>query len=313
MKAVARASISMLLATSLTVAAPANAAADQSVGAPFELSGPMMQGGYAIGRLPAGDMQLDFAGQPVRVAPDGRFIIGFGREAPSTGWLEARTRDGKLLRQPVAIGRRTFASENIPGLRKFVSPPKPTAEALARRRVEIANIRAARFGVSPSLNWTESFRWPVLGRVSAEFGSQRIVDGKLISTHYGVDVAAPAGTLITAPAGGRVKLAAPDYSLEGGIVIVDHGHGLSSTFLHLSRLDVRTGAQLKRGDPIGAVGSTGRSTGPHLHWAMHWGRTRIDPALFVEPMAVTLASTSSSPQAAEHGAGTASMVSGGFK
>lgn len=279
-----------LIAAALTVlgAALASAAHSQETpqrpAQPIELTGPIVQGGYAIGRLPKGSTELDFAGQPVRIAADGRFIIGFGRNAPPTGWLEARMADGKIVRQAVPIGRRAFSAEEVPGLRHFVPPTPPSAEAQALRRVELANIRAARFGNSAALHWAERFRWPVLGRVSAEFGSQRRVDGKPVSTHYGVDVAAPIGTLVRAPAGGRVKLAAADYSLEGGIVIIDHGHGLTSTFLHLSRLDVKTGHRLAAGDSFGAVGNTGRSTGPHLHWSMHWGRTRIDPALFVEPM-----------------------------
>jgi len=278
-----------IVAVPVAAAVPASATntapgADVGRRSVFGLAGPMVQGGHAIGRLPAGAHQLTFAGRPVGVAPDGRFIIGFGRDAPAIGLLEARGAGGQVLRETVRIGRRAFAAEEVPALRPFATTRPPSDEAAARRRVELANIRVARLASGPMTHWAEAFRWPAVGRISGTYGSQRLVNGRPINTHYGVDVAAPVGTPVVAPAGGRVKLAAADFSLEGGIVILDHGHGLMSSFLHLSRIDVKTGRHVAAGDAIGAIGNTGRSTGPHLHWAMHWGRTRIDPALFVPPM-----------------------------
>ena len=117
------------------------------------------------------------------------------------------------------------------------------------------------------------------GRISGRFGNQRIYNGTPKSPHSGMDIAAGTGTPIRAPAGGTVTLAQQDFYLTGGTVMIDHGHGIGSNFLHLSRLDVKVGDVVKQGDVIGAVGSTGRSTGPHLHWGMSWFDIRIDPLL----------------------------------
>jgi murein DD-endopeptidase MepM/ murein hydrolase activator NlpD len=153
------------------------------------------------------------------------------------------------------------------------------------REGELARIAAARALDPPSEGWRQSFIWPARGRISGRFGAQRVYRGEPASYHSGVDVAAGAGAPVVAPADGVVVLAGPPaFSLEGNLVIVAHGMGLSSAFLHLSRVDVRPGQRVARGQAIGAVGSTGRATGPHLHWGMKWKDARIDPQVLAGAM-----------------------------
>jgi len=125
----------------------------------------------------------------------------------------------------------------------------------------------------------------VRGRISGVFGSQRIYQGTPGSFHNGVDVAVPTGTPLLAPADGVVILAATEpFTLEGYLLMVDHGNGLSSVFLHNSRLDVRTGDIVRQGQVMGATGMTGRATGPHMHWAMRWNGQKIDAQRLAGPM-----------------------------
>ena len=130
----------------------------------------------------------------------------------------------------------------------------------------------------------QGFVWPVTGRISGVYGSQRIYNGTHGTPHYGVDIARPEGTPVLAPAAGEVTLAEPDLFYSGGTVILDHGYGFSSSFLHLSEVHVSLGDLLSAGDLIGAIGATGRATGPHLDWRMSWFSQRIDPQLLVPPM-----------------------------
>ena len=127
------------------------------------------------------------------------------------------------------------------------------------------------------------------GRISGVFGSQRILNGEPKRPHSGVDVAVPAGTPVLAPAAGIVTLAENGMYFEGGLVLLDHGHWLESAFLHMSRVDVQPGQRVEKGDIIGAVGATGRATGPHLHWSMKWVGRLVDPQLTVVEMPGSMA------------------------
>jgi murein DD-endopeptidase MepM/ murein hydrolase activator NlpD len=124
----------------------------------------------------------------------------------------------------------------------------------------------------------------LIGPITGVYGSQRVYNGVPKNPHYGVDYAAPTGTEVVAPAAGIVRLAHPDLFYSGGTMIIDHGHGLSSSFLHLSGLLVAEGARVTRGQPIALVGATGRATGPHLDWRMNWHQQRIDPQLVLETL-----------------------------
>ncbi len=145
-------------------------------------------------------------------------------------------------------------------------------------------MRAARETLADRKDYAEGFGWPLTGRISGVYGSQRILNGEPRQPHYGVDVARPTGTVVTAPAPGVVTLVEADLYYSGGTLIIDHGRGLSSTFIHLSEILVEPGQQVETGDAIAKVGATGRATGPHLDWRMNLGPVRLDPALLAGPM-----------------------------
>ena len=247
-----------------------------SPAAAFELRGALTQGGMAVGRAsPGAAVALD--GEPVRVSPEGLFVLGFGRDHEARATL---TIDGR--KHELAIAPRSYEVQRVDGL-----PPTtvtPDEAQLARIRDDAARVREARRIDSPLTAFAHPFVWPTEGRISGVFGSQRILNGEPRQPHLGVDVAAPAGTPVRAPAAGRVTLAEPDMFLTGGTLMLDHGHGISSVFAHLSRLDVQAGEEVEQGATIGAVGGTGRATAPHLHWGVSWFGERLDPALLVPPM-----------------------------
>jgi hypothetical protein len=249
----------------------------------FALQGALSQGGYAIGVAPVGTVAMSLDGAPIDIAPDGRFLIAFGREAGPQAIVEARLTDGTVVREKVKVAPRDFPIEHVSAPKR---PSMPSAEYERIRSAEVARIEAARRVRSPIEGWRQRFMWPVTGRISGLFGAVRVyAGGDEGDPHSGVDIAQPAGTAIVAPADGVVVLASPPaFTLEGNLLIIDHGMGLSSAFLHLSRIDVRPGETVKRGQLIGAVGATGRATGAHLHWGMKWRDVRIDPMLLTGPM-----------------------------
>jgi murein DD-endopeptidase MepM/ murein hydrolase activator NlpD len=181
------------------------------------------------------------------------------------------------------VAKRTYDVQRIDGL-----PPKkvtPSEEDMVRIRKEYALIRTARDRDDAREDFLGGFEWPARGRISGVYGSQRILNGVPRRPHFGVDVAAPVGTLVYAPADGVVTLAHDDMFFSGGTLIVDHGHGLSSSFLHLNAVLVKEGDRVRQGDPIAKIGATGRVTGPHLDWRMNLVGARLDPQLLVGPMA----------------------------
>lgn len=254
----------------------------------FKLGGPIQQGALLTGTAPTGTALLLLDGQTVRFAPDGRFIIGFGRDAAPAAMLEARMQDGRLLRAQLAVAPRAWDISSLPTLQRGTSP---SPEYQRIRAAETAQIEAARARIVETDGWREPFRWPAIGRISTLFGSQRIYAGQPGAYHGGLDIARKiggselAGTPALAPADGVVVLATDHpFSLEGNMVMISHGFGLVTVLMHLSRIDVATGDRLRQGQPIGLIGKTGRATGPHLHWGMTWNGARIDPLLVAGPM-----------------------------
>lgn len=246
------------------------------------LSGTPVQGALLRGTVPSGVIGLDLDGTKVPVAEDGQFLLGFHRDAPALGVLTVSFADGNVVSEPLTVEPRSWR-------REFVAVAArggvPSEAFMARRRPELEMIAAARLRSSDSSGWRQPFIWPASGRISGIFGSQRIYAGEPGSFHSGVDVAGPVGAPVIAPADGVVILAAPaPFSLEGNLLMIDHGMGLNSAFLHLSSIDVKDGERVTRGQQIGRIGATGRATGPHLHWSMKWNDARIDPQLLVPPM-----------------------------
>ena len=247
--------------------------------ATLEVAGQAVQGGLVQGRVdPGSAVMVD--GRPVRVSPDGEFLIGFGREATKAA-LEIAYPDGKRERRDIAVAPRRFDIQRIDGLpEKMVTPPPEALERIKRENEQVAAVRRRD---DARTDFRAPFQWPVLGRISGVYGSQRILNGQPRAPHYGVDIASPVDTPIRAPADGIVTLAA-DLYFTGWTVILDHGHGLSSVFMHMNAIAAEAGQRLRQGDMLGRLGATGRVTGPHLHWGMNWFSTRLDPALLVPPM-----------------------------
>ena len=241
----------------------------------------MTQGGWARGTAPANVTRLTLAGQPVTISPDRRVFLAFDRDAPASVPLVATLRDGRQVATSLAVVPRAWPLEHIPLGPKPGTPPNEAYRL--RREGEVAQINAARATDHAVDGWRQQFIWPVTGRISGRFGSQRIYNGVPGAYHSGLDIARPAGTPFTAPADGIVILAAQSpFSLEGNLLMIDHGAGLNSAFLHASRLAVKVGDHVRQGQVIGYVGRTGRATGPHLHWSIKWRDARLDPLLFVE-------------------------------
>jgi murein DD-endopeptidase MepM/ murein hydrolase activator NlpD len=251
----------------------------------FVFDGAMIQGGVVMGTVPALTSRLTFGGDTIPVAADGRFLIAFDRDAAATTEIVATRVDGSTVRRTLQVQPRAWRIERLDTLPRVA---QPSAEFARRRPIELAQINAARAVNAVSDGWRQRFMWPVTGRISGLFGSQRIYKGEPGAYHSGVDVARPTGTPVLAPADGVVILAAASpFTLEGRLLMVDHGMGLNSAFLHLSRIDVQVGDVVRRGQTIGAIGMTGRATGPHLHWGMRWRNAKIDPLLIAGSMPVT--------------------------
>lgn len=266
----------MIALAGAPVASTAPVAADLSV------AGQMTQGGVATGIAPAGTVALRLGEQLVPVDADGRFLIAFDRDAPPMARLSARLADGRVIDKALTIAPRAWRIERI---NAPMRPSRTTEAFLALRAPELAAIAAARATRTDAQGWRQRFIWPRQGRLSGLFGAQRIYQGTAGAYHGGVDVAGASGEPVVAPAAGVVILAADrPYTLEGHLLMIDHGHGLNSAFLHLSRIDVKVGDAVAQGQRIGAIGATGRATGPHLHWGMKWNDARIDPLLIAGPM-----------------------------
>ncbi|WP_303981849.1 M23 family metallopeptidase [Dongia mobilis] len=246
-----------------------------------ELNGHLVPGGFVIGEVEPGATVL-LGETPVEVAPDGRFVIGFGRDQGPEAQLTIIHADGKSEQQMLSIAPRQYEIQRIDQLDQNMVTPDPETEA--RIKADQAKVKAARANPSQRRDFLMDFIWPAKGQISGVYGSQRILNGVPKAPHFGTDIAAPEGAPVVAPADGMVRLAETGFYLTGGTVIIDHGLGLYSSYLHLSRVDVVPGQELRQGDMIGAVGKTGRATGPHLHWGLNWNETRLDPALLVPPM-----------------------------
>ncbi|OYW15863.1 MAG: peptidase [Sphingomonadales bacterium 12-62-5] len=232
---------------------------------PLAIAQPLtaVQGQLLITSLPAGSHDLRLDGQPVHLDADGR-----------------------SARRDLVVTGREWVIDRLPA--RLNPPADPNAprnlEYEAKREAEVAQVKAARAEISPWPFWRAPFQWPATGRISTHFGAQRVYGDIPASYHGGMDIAAPHGTPVKAPIPGVVRLAAGPFMLEGNIIIIDHGRGLFSAMMHLSKLEVKAGDIVAQGQVIGRIGSTGRSTGPHLHWGMTWHGVKVDPEALLPAM-----------------------------
>jgi murein DD-endopeptidase MepM/ murein hydrolase activator NlpD len=276
-----------LLALGGCVAASAGAPAQQraalAAASGFTYAGELTQGGWIRGRAPAGAVSARLGERPLVLHADGEFFAAFDRDAGPSAALVAQFADGRTVETALTIAPRAWDIERVDVSR---TRGKTDEEFLAVRKPELARIAAARAVQSPVEGWKQRFIWPVKGRISGRFGSQRIYKGgEAGAYHSGIDIAPGAGAPIVAPADGVVVLAAEQpFSLEGHLLIVDHGAGLNSAFLHCATLAVKVGDRVRQGQMLATVGMTGRATGPHLHWSLMWRGARLDPLLLAGPM-----------------------------
>ena len=237
------------------------------------------QGALVFGRVPPGSV-VRYGARVLRTTPYGTVAFGIGRDETGPLRVDVQRPDNSRETTHIAVVPRDWPIERIDGVPPATVDPPP--EIAARIEREQAMVSAARMRDDDRVEFAQAFAWPVQGRVSGRFGNQRVYTGSAGSPHSGMDIAAAHGTAVLAPAGGVVTFANPDLYLTGGTVLLDHGFGVSSNFLHLSRIDVKVGDRVVQGQVIGAVGATGRATGPHLHWGMNWFDVRIDPLLVLE-------------------------------
>ncbi len=252
----------------------------QPAWAVLDLGGKFVQGGLVTGHAePGSTVTLD--GAPVPMRPDGRFLIGFGRDQPPAAVLVVTHPDGHVDNVPLQVEQRSYDVQKIDGLPEaMVTPDEATLVRIADDREAVAAARAIDSDVP---FFDQGFAWPAIGPVSGVYGSQRILNGEPRQPHFGVDVAAPEGTPVGAAAAGTVTLS-KDLYFTGNTVIVDHGYGVSTTYSHLKKILVAVGDKLNQLQQIGEIGATGRATGAHLDWRLNLFEVRLDPALVVAPM-----------------------------
>ncbi len=242
--------------------------------------GELTQGGWIKGQVPADAVSVRLGEQELEVDQSGQFFAAFDRDAGSAAQLIALLPNGSTVKVPFTIKPREWNIQRV----NVAKRGGGSSEAWWKKREpEWLAIKAAREKVTGATGWKQQFIWPVKGRISGHFGRQRIYRGEPGSYHSGIDIAPGNGVPFVAPADGVVVLARKGFSLEGNLIIIDHGAGLNSAFLHASKLAVTEGQSVTQGQYIGNVGSTGRSTGPHLHWGLKWNDARIDPLLLTGP------------------------------
>ena len=242
------------------------------------LNGNFIQGGLVYGKsIPK--TSIKFMKRFIFQDSDNKFVFGMGRDYPETAMLEIKY-NNDIRKINIKIKKQVYKIQKIKGLpKKMVTPPESVYKRIIRENKEIAKVRA----LNSKINYIfQDFIWPVQGIITGVFGSQRILNGKPRRPHYGIDIAASKGTNILAPTDSIVRMAEDNLYFTGGTIMLDHGHGVTSVYSHLSKLLVKKNQKIKKGDVIGHVGSTGRSTGPHLDWRINWFDQRLDPSLFIK-------------------------------
>ena len=251
------------------------------VAAPLDLHGELVQGGLVHGHAaPGAAVFLD--GRRLRVSPKGDFVFGFGRDAPARATLRIELPAGGPLNRTLNVRTREYAVQRIDRLDDRKVNPRPGD--LERIRRENAQIALARGRDDPRTDFLGEFTWSLHGVVTGVYGSRRILNGQPRRPHFGIDIACRAGAPVKAPAPGVVSFIHEDMFFSGATLVLDHGHGVSSTFLHLQKILVGEEERVARGQVIAEVGASGRVTGPHLDWRVNWFSQRLDPMLLAGRM-----------------------------
>jgi len=248
----------------------------------IKLSGEKTEGGLIVGK--GKDIKSVYFDKTKLPFDDkGYFVFGLGRNDSQKHWLKVSFKDGKTKRFKIIPKKRRYNIQVINDKkRQFFEPPKNELPRIAREK-QIIKRAKSKIGHDKIAYFSTGFIRPVKGgRITGVYGSRRILNGVKKSPHFGLDIAKAKGSTVRAATSGIVRLAGKSFYYNGNFILIDHGQGLSSYYLHLSKIDVKAGDFVKRGDKIGEIGSTGRATGPHLHWEVRWNNVRIDPALVLK-------------------------------
>lgn len=248
--------------------------APEAQASPINCSGVHRQGAALICRtLPGAEVSLG----DITVDADnaGWVVIGHDRDAAAETTLTV-TADNLVHEQIISVEQREYNIQRVEGVPQRYTQPRPpeVQERIRREGAQKSAAYRSRWGVP---GFASGFVMPLAGTITGVYGSQRYYNGEPGRPHYGIDIAAPAGTPILAPADGVVTLAHPDMYFEGGLIFIDHGQGFTSAFLHLQDVEVAVGDVVAQGDRIATVGAGGRSTGAHLDWRIKWHNRYIDP------------------------------------
>ncbi len=261
----------ILLVTMMSIMMIGGAQAKNLLGLPDQLT----QGGFYVGKVAPGST-VWLGNNRLKVSPDGYYAFGLNWQQGGMVKMKYGAPNGVLTPQRLTVKKQKYDVQHIDGLpQKMVTPPK---EVLARIAADSTRVKQARATDSDQQNFRTRFIWPVRGRISGNFGNHRILNGKPRSPHMGMDIAAQRGTPIIAPLGGVVTLVS-DLYYTGNTLLIDHGFGVNTVFAHMDKVTVKVGQVIQQGDQIGTVGSSGRATGPHLHWGLNWFKERLNPAL----------------------------------
>ncbi len=238
-----------------------------------EFNGKFIQGHFILGKTDPGS-QVFIDKKKVKVSKNGYFVFGLDRDRKYDVVINIKNTDSnnRIIKK---ILKRKYNIQRIDGLdEKKVTPPEEVYKRIKEENNKIGEARA----INSDLEYFKNkFIMPVNGIISGVYGSQRILNGKPKWPHYGIDIAAKKGTKIISSGTGVVTMAEDDLYYTGGTIIMDHGHGISTIYSHLESIMVKVGDKITQGDIIGTVGSTGRSTGPHLDFRINWFQTRLDP------------------------------------
>ena len=239
----------------------------------LEFQGKFLQGHFILGKAKKGS-KVFIDKKQVKVSKDGYFVFGIDRDRKFD--LEiTEIINGKKNNVIKKVFKRKYNIQRIDGLpENKVTPPESVYKRIKEENGRIGKARAIN---SDLTFFTNQFIMPVKGIISGVYGSQRSLNGKPKWPHYGIDIAAKKCTKIKCSGAGIVTMAEDDLYYTGGTIIMDHGHGISTIYSHLENIMVNVGDEIKQGDIIGTVGSTGRSTGPHLDFRINWFQTRLDP------------------------------------
>ncbi|WP_437971523.1 M23 family metallopeptidase [Sorangium sp. So ce260] len=265
-------------AASAAAADAGPAAADASR---LTVEGRAVQGGLLRAKLNGKLRRMAFPGHRVTVSDDGEFLIAFSRNAPAQEKLTITFDDGQVLEKLFDVEQRTFEVDKVDNL------PENTVKLDMATRVKLTQsekkLDAVRNKYTKKNCYKDGFIWPSKGPITSRYGQPRLLNGTDGGIHWGVDIAVPVGSPVRAPACGKVVFVEKDLPLSGHTMVIDHGHGLTSTFIHLHGFAAKVNDEVKQGQVVATVGMTGRTNGPHLDWRMNLFETRVDPELLVTP------------------------------